>query len=109
MCLRLAFGVRQDARNSMTLNDYLAMARDNRRTLLLYGNMIELPIPGPRRSHAINYLGVMLDRWIRHDTKGGLYFGIDVVLDEPNALVHSPDLIFLATGHNHRFRGRRRS
>jgi hypothetical protein len=88
----------------MTLNDYVAIPRDDRHTLLLYGNMIEVPRPGAKRNHALNYLGVMLDRWIRHCTKGDLCFGIDMVLDEAKVLVHAPDLLFLAAAHKRRFK-----
>jgi hypothetical protein len=47
---------------------------------------------------------VLLDRWIRHGDKGGLYFGAGMLLDREKALVHVPDLAFVATPRKRRFK-----
>jgi hypothetical protein len=91
----------------MTLADYLTIPRDDRHTLLLYGDMIEIDRPGAKRDRASKYLGLLLDRWIRSLKEGSVHFGIDIVLDSDKALVHAPDLSFVTTPDKRRFKGGR--
>src|SRR6266849_4490679 len=89
----------------MTLADYLTIPRDDRHTLLLYGNVTELDRPGAKRDRASKYLGLLLDRWIRRLKEGSVHIGIDIVLDTDKALVHAPDLSFVTTPDKRRFKG----
>jgi Uma2 family endonuclease len=89
----------------MTTAQYFAMGPSKDcETLLIYGELIKMPRPRPKHNHSIFYLGQIIDRWIRHMKLGMLFLDNDLVLDEENALVYAPDLMFLATDHLDQYR-----
>ncbi len=92
----------------MTLDDYQAMPRDDRRHVAVvrqHGRIVAAQVQNA--TTRMNYLGMMLDRWIRYYTKGDVHFGMNMVLDAAKALVHAPDLLFLARARNRRFKNGR--
>lgn len=89
----------------MTTAEYFALGPNNEHeTLLIYGRLYTMARPKPKHSRAINYLGFMVDRWVRHLDLGLVFFDSDLILDEENALVYAPDLMFLATEHLDQYR-----
>jgi Uma2 family endonuclease len=84
----------------MTVREYFALPTDlPYETLLIYGELITMPRPKPKHNHAIHYIGHIVDRWVRHLNLGLVFFDNDLILDEENALVYAPDLMFLAKNH----------
>jgi len=73
-------------------------------TLLIYGELITMPRPTPKHNRANHYLSDMVDRWVRHHQLGMVFFENDLILDEENALVYAPDLMFLATKNSDQYR-----
>lgn len=92
----------------MTVEQYMALSPEQYpNTLLIYGEMIVMPRPRPKHNRSIFYLGQVVDRWIRHFKLGMTFFDSDLILDEENALVYAPDLMFLATAHLAQYRDER--
>jgi Uma2 family endonuclease len=84
----------------MTTQQYFALGEtESARTLLIYGKMITMPNPKPKHNRLIFDIATILDRWIRHLKLGMLFFDNDLILDEEQALVYAPDLMYLATEH----------
>src|ERR1051326_652605 len=84
----------------MTTEQYFAMGpTKDCETLLIYGELIKMPRPKPKHNELIHNLGELLRRWIRHMKLGRLFFDTDLILDDENALVYAPDLMFLSTNH----------
>lgn len=89
----------------MTVREYFELPTDvPYETLLIYGELITMPRPKPKHNHAIFYLGQVVDRWIRHLKLGTLFLDNDLILDEENALVYAPDLMFLLKEHEDHYR-----
>ncbi|MSU78283.1 MAG: Uma2 family endonuclease [Gemmataceae bacterium] len=85
-------------RTKMTVREYLALPTDDHcQTELVYGEMIVMPKPKPKRNRAIFYLGQVIDRWVAYYRLGMTFFDSDMVLDEIHGLVYAPDLLFIAT------------
>jgi Uma2 family endonuclease len=92
----------------MTVREYLALPPDEHcETLLIYGEMMVMPKPSPKHNRAIHYLGSIVDRWVYHMRLGMIFFNNDLVLDEQNALVYAPDLMFLSKEKEDHFNGER--
>jgi Uma2 family endonuclease len=84
----------------MTVREYFAIPTDEPyETLLIYGKLITMPRPRPKHNRLIFDLGQVIDRWIRHMKSGMMFIDNDLILDEENALVYAPDLMFLANEH----------
>src|ERR1043165_8745376 len=89
----------------MTTREYLALPPDEHcETLLIYGEMIVMPKPRPKHNKGIFYLGQVVDRWVCHFDLGITFFDNDLILDEENALVYAPDLMFLTKEHADHYR-----
>lgn len=70
----------------MTTSEYFAMGPSkDRRTLLIYGELIVMPRPKPKHNDLMHDLGELLKRWIRHMKSGRLFFDNDLILDEEEA------------------------
>jgi Uma2 family endonuclease len=81
----------------MTTQEYLALPPDELcETELVYGEMIVMAKPRPKHNHLLHGLGELLSRWVRHMKLGMMFFDNDMILDEENALVYAPDLMFLS-------------
>jgi Uma2 family endonuclease len=92
----------------MTVREYFDLPTDQPfETLLLYGELITMPRPKPKHNRTIHYLGHVIDRWVLHLKLGLVFFDNDLILDEENALVYAPDLMFLANEHLHQVRDER--
>ena len=84
----------------MTTQEYLALGEtEHCETLLIYGEMIVMANPTPKHNRLLHDLGEIIRRWIRHMKLGQVFFDNDLILDEENALVYAPDLMFLANEH----------
>ena len=84
----------------MSVSEYMALPpSESCETLLIYGEMIVMPQPRPKHNDLLHHLGELLRRWIRHTKLGRVFFDNDMILDEDNALVYAPDLMFLANYH----------
>jgi Uma2 family endonuclease len=80
----------------MTVEEYFALPTDlPYETLLIYGELITMARPKPKHNRAIHYLGHIIDRWVFHFDIGMVFFDNDLILDEEDALVYAPDLMFL--------------
>lgn len=80
----------------MTTQEYFALGdTEHCQTLLLYGELVTMTNPTPKHNWLIFYLGQVLDRWIRHMKLGTVFIDNDLILDDENALVYAPDLMFL--------------
>lgn len=87
----------------MTVREYLALPPDEDcRTELIYGEMNVMPRPGADHNDHLHNLGELLKRWIVHLALGRICFDIDMILDEENALICAPDLLFITTEHQDR-------
>ena len=92
----------------MTVGEYFDLPTDQPfETLLIYGELITMLRPRPKHNHLLHDLGELLRRWIRHMKLGRLFFDNDLILDEENALVYAPDLMFLANDHLEQYRDER--
>jgi Uma2 family endonuclease len=84
----------------MTTQQYFAMGPSkNCKTLLIYGELVTMPRPRPKHNHLMHDLGELLRRWIRHMKLGMVFFDNDLILDDEDALVYAPDLMFLTNEH----------
>jgi Uma2 family endonuclease len=93
------------AKKRMTTQEYFALGEtEHCETLLLYGELITMPNPRPKHNHLLHELGEIIRRWIRHMKLGRVFFDNDLILDDENALVYAPDLMFLATKHLNQYR-----
>lgn len=91
---------RPPKKTRMTTRQYLALPSDELcKTLLIYGEMIVMANPKPKHNWALYHLGHIINRWVRHVQLGLIFFDNDLILDEENALVYAPDLMFLANEH----------
>jgi Uma2 family endonuclease len=89
----------------MTVREYFELPTDAPyETLLIYGELVTMPRPRPKHNSFLHDLGELLRRWIRHMKLGMLFFDNDLILDEENALVYAPDLMFLANEHLSQYR-----
>ncbi len=89
----------------MTVREFLALPPDEHcESELIYGEMIVMPKPRPKHNRAIYYLGHIIDRWVYHFRLGTVFFDNDLILDEENALVYAPDLMFLCKENQGRYR-----
>jgi Uma2 family endonuclease len=89
----------------MTAREYLALPEsENCETLLIYGEMIVMPQPKPKHNWVLHHLGHILDRWVRQFKLGKVFFDNDMILDEENALVYAPDLMFLSKENAENYR-----
>lgn len=80
----------------MTTEEYFAPGETElNRTLLIYGKLITMGNPTPKHNWLMHNLGALLHRWVRHSKLGMVFFDNDLILDEENALVYAPDLMFL--------------
>jgi Uma2 family endonuclease len=92
----------------MTTEEYFALGETElHRTLLLYGELITMTNPTPKHNWLIHYLGHVLDRWTRHKKLGKVFFDNDLILDDENALVYEPDLMFLGNERLDQYRNER--
>ena len=80
----------------MTVREYFALPTDApHETLLIYGELITMPRPKPEHNRAVHFLGDVIHRWAFHHDLGTVFFDNDLILDEENALVYAPDLMFV--------------
>jgi Uma2 family endonuclease len=90
----------------MTTQEYFALGEtEHCQTLLIYGEMIAMANPTPEHNDLLHDLGDLIRRWIRHMKLGRVFFDNDMILDEANALVYAPDLMFLANEHLDQYHG----
>ena len=89
----------------MTTQQYFALGPSKEfDTLLIYGELMVMPRPKPKHNRVNHSLSELVDRWVRHLQLGLVFFECDLILDEENALVYAPDLMFLATERLHQYR-----
>jgi Uma2 family endonuclease len=89
----------------LTTQEFLALPPDEEyESALIYGRMIIMPRPRPKHNDFLHDLGEILKRWIRHMKMGRLFFDNDLILDEENALVYAPDLMFLSSDNADQYR-----
>ncbi|MBI1831885.1 MAG: Uma2 family endonuclease [Planctomycetes bacterium] len=89
----------------MTTRQYFALGpTKDCETLLIYGELIVMPRPKPKHNRANHYLSDLVDRWVRHLQLGLVFFDNDLILDEENALVYAPDMMFLTKEHLDQYR-----
>ena len=81
----------------ITTNDYFRMSETNRPSELVYGVVREPPAPLYGHQKAVGQLFYLLKAHVGKNGLGEVCVSpIDVVLDEPAALVVQPDLIFVS-------------
>lgn len=99
---------RPPKKKRMTTHQYFALGdMEVGRTLLIYGELITMPNPGPKHNRLLHNLGEILQRWVRHAKLGQMFFDNDLILDDDNGLVYAPDLMFLANEHSEQYRDER--
>lgn len=91
----------------MTLEEYLSGAPDEFKAELIDGEVVMSPSPADWHQDLQADLGHILRRWVRAQALGWIWHDLDMILDEDRALVYRPDLLFLATEHQHRRKRRR--
>jgi Uma2 family endonuclease len=88
--------------DSLTTRDYLSGREDLRRRELVWGIVREPPAPRFGHQAVVTRITVVLDQHVRAGRLGVVVVSpIDVVLDEANALVVQPDVIFIAKDRVH--------
>jgi Uma2 family endonuclease len=81
----------------MKTNDYLAAAEDLHRRELVWGVVREPPSPFAPHQRVTTRIAALLDRHVReHDLGTVLVAPMDVVLDDAQALVLQPDVMFIS-------------
>ena len=81
----------------MRTHDYLSMGEDLRRRELVWGVVREPPSPFVPHQQGLVRITVLLDAHARqHDLGTVLAAPMDVVLDDDNALVLQPDVMFIS-------------
>ena len=81
----------------LTVASYLEKPESTRPMELVYGVVREPPAPRYGHQALLTHLGALLDRHVRERGLGEVCVSpVDVVLDEPAALVVQPDVIFVA-------------
>jgi Uma2 family endonuclease len=89
----------------MTTREFLALPPDEHcETELIYGEVVVMAKPRPKHNDLLNDLGTLLKRWTRHTKLGRVFFDSDMILDEENALVYAPDLMFLSNENAENYR-----
>jgi Uma2 family endonuclease len=87
---------RPPKKTRMTVREYFKLPIDAPfQTLLVYGELITMPKPKPLHNRAILFLGNLLHQWAFHHDLGMVFMDNDLILDEVDALVYAPDLMFL--------------
>ena len=88
--------------DSLTTGNYLSGPEDLRRRELVWGIVREPPAPRFGHQSIVTRITVLLDQHVRAGGLGVVVVSpIDVVLDEANALVVQPDVIFVAHDRVH--------
>lgn len=81
----------------MTLDEYLSGPEEMRRRELVWGEVHEPPSPYVSHQRVITRSATLLDAHVRQRDLGTVLIApMDVILDEANALVVQPDLMFIA-------------
>lgn len=86
----------------MTTKEYLASPESMQPQELAYGILHAADAPTPRHQAAVGDLYVALREHVRRLGLGQVWLSpIDVILDQPRALVVQPDLIFVSEARSH--------
>lgn len=81
----------------LTVSEYFDEPESMRPMELVYGVVREPPAPRYGHQSLLTHLGALLDHHVREHQLGQVCVSpVDVVLDEPAALVVQPDVIFVA-------------
>ena len=81
----------------LTVAEYLNMSESMKPMELVYGVVREPPAPRYGHQSLLTHLGALLDAHVRERQLGQVCVSpVDVVLDEPAALVVQPDIIVVA-------------
>jgi len=81
----------------VTVTDYLQGAETTRRRELVYGVVREPPAPTYGHQAVVSHLCALVDRHVRRFRLGrAVVAPVDVVLDQAQALVLQPDLVFVS-------------
>ncbi len=81
----------------LTVSEYFKMPESMRPMELVHGVVREPPAPRYGHQSLVTHLGALLDHHVRtHDLGQVCVSPVDVVLDEPGALVVQPDIVFVA-------------
>lgn len=91
----------------LTVDQYFQMPETMRPMELVYGVVREPPAPRYGHQSVVTRLTCLLDRHVHEHALGSVCVSpVDVVLDEPAALVVQPDIIFVAQQRLHIVRDR---
>lgn len=91
----------------LSVAEYFRQPESMRPMELVYGMVREPPAPRYGHQSAVTHLGALLDAHVRRHALGQVCVSpVDVVLDEPRALVVQPDIIFIAAERLHVIKGR---
>lgn len=87
----------------MTTEEYLSAGETNRVQELIYGRVsVARDSPTPRHQNLVKRLCIALDRHVEEHRLGEVWVSpLDIVLDEPRALVVQPDLFFISRERAH--------
>jgi Uma2 family endonuclease len=81
----------------MTVDDYFSTPETVKPMELVFGALRVADSPTPRHQSAVGSLFLALDRHVRERRLGRLWLApLDVVLDERQALIVQPDLMFIS-------------
>ncbi len=81
----------------MTVDDYFSTPETVKPMELVFGALRVAESPTPRHQSAVASLFLALDRHVRERRSGRLWIApLDVVLDERQALIVQPDLMFIS-------------
>ena len=81
----------------MTLDEYLSGPEEMRRRELVWGTVREPPSPYVSHQRVITRIATLLDAHVRQQDLGTVLVApMDVILDQANALVVQPDVMFIS-------------
>ncbi|GBD37061.1 hypothetical protein HRbin36_02191 [bacterium HR36] len=90
-----------------SVEQYLALPEDDEKTELIDGVLVVSPSAGFWHQDIAHRLLHVLERWVRANDLGQVWFDLDMVLDEKRGIVYRPDLVYLSTAHLNRLQRER--